>query len=87
MEVTEAGCCEAWLCCWEELPEWGGASTQEQRTDLEKGLSCRERTLVLLGSSVVDRGAMRSISVTRVQGRQSQASRTKRSGHRVGVPY
>lgn len=56
-------------------------------TDLEKGLSCWERTLVLLGSSVVDRGVMRSISVTRVQGRQSQASRTKRSGHRVGVPY
>lgn len=56
-------------------------------TDLEQGVSCRERTLVLLGTSVVDRGAMRSISVTRVQERQSQASRTKRSGHRVGVPY
>lgn len=41
-------------------------------TDPEQGVSCWERTLVLLGTSVVDRGATRSISVTRVQGRQSQ---------------
>lgn len=55
-------------------------------TDLEQCVSCWERTLVLLGTSVVDRGAMRTISVTRVQGRPSQTSRTKRSGHRVGTP-
>lgn len=58
MEVTEAGCCEKWLCFLEEMLEVGGAHTKEQ------SVSCWERALVLLGPSMVDGGDIRGVSVS-----------------------
>lgn len=55
-------------------------------SDPEQGVSCWERTLVLLGTSVVDRGATRSISVTRVQGRQSQEAGPRDQGTELASP-
>lgn len=58
----------------------GSIPRSRGETDPEQGVSCWERTLVLLGTSVVGRGATRSISVTRVQGRQSQEAGPRDQG-------